>query len=167
MKKEWLTEKEEEIFGSCFAGRGANHLPWERKDLTGGTIQINYKMNFIQDSCQRFSLHFESTFHRLLQAYCITHKKCIFIKNQLFLGSLFSVMRHNSSGKELIKVQMFILTTARTKINQIPCVIFPTTSQFFFKYCISLQCHDTCFLCNFLAQTLYTWIKRSPLKCKF
>ena len=26
------------------------------------TIQINYKMNFIQDSCQRFSVKFKSSF---------------------------------------------------------------------------------------------------------
>ena len=28
------------------------------------------------------------------------------------------------------------------KINKIPDVIFQTNSQFFFKYCITLQCHD-------------------------
>ena len=29
----------------------------------GKIIQINYKMNLIQDSCQRLSLNFNSTFH--------------------------------------------------------------------------------------------------------
>ena len=33
--------------------------------------------------------------------------------------------------------------TTRMKIIQIPCVIFQTTSQFFFNYDITLQCHDT------------------------
>ena len=82
-----------------------------------------------------------------------SHKKCIFLKNQLFFGSLLSVMRQNSSvlfhlklymlqTNEPIKVQIFRLETARMKINQIPYVIFQTTSQFFFKYFITLQCHD-------------------------
>ena len=31
-------------------------------------------MNFIDNSCQRFSLLFKSTFHWLLQVYCITQK---------------------------------------------------------------------------------------------
>ena len=34
------------------------------------TTQVNYKINFIQDSCERFSLHF----HWLLQVYCVTEK---------------------------------------------------------------------------------------------
>ena len=33
-----------------------------------------------------------------------------------------------------------LLWVAPIKINQIPYVIFQTTSQFFFKYCITLQC---------------------------
>ena len=53
----------------CLEG-GANDLSRGRKALPGGpevvgnyTVQINYKMNFIQDSFQRFSLDFKSTFH--------------------------------------------------------------------------------------------------------
>ena len=42
-------------------GREANDLPWGKKVFPGGsevgeTIQINYKMNLIEDKCQRFSL---------------------------------------------------------------------------------------------------------------
>ena len=69
-------------------------------------------------------------------------------------ASLFSVMRHNTSAlfhlkficfgqEEPIKVQIFSLSTAHMKINQIPYVIFQATSQFSFKFCITLQCHDT------------------------
>ena len=43
---------------------------------------------------------------------------------------------------EPIKVQIFRLMTACMKINQILNVIFETSSQFFFKYCITLQCND-------------------------
>ena len=59
-------------------------------------------------------------------------------------ASLFCVMRHNSSGQtDSIEVQIFGLSTARMKINQIPYVIFQATSQFSFKLCNTLQCHDT------------------------
>ena len=41
------------------------------------------------------------------------------------------------------------LSSALVKICQIPHVIFQTTSQFFFIFCISLQCHETQLLCTF------------------
>ena len=40
----------------------------------GVTIQINYKIKLIQDSCQQFSLQFMNNFHWLLQVYCITQE---------------------------------------------------------------------------------------------
>ena len=54
--------------GGCSAWEGANDLPWGRKGLPeepglGGDYKDKYKMNFIQDSCHIFSLHFKSTFH--------------------------------------------------------------------------------------------------------
>ena len=63
--------------------------------------------------------------------------------------------------KEPIKVQIFRLSTACTKINEIPYVIIQATSQFSFKFCITLQCHDTYFLWNFLAETLYALGRKS------
>ena len=45
--------------------------------------------------------------------------------------------------KQPIKVQIFRLSSARVRIHQIPHFIFEATSQFFFKFCITLQCHDT------------------------
>ena len=42
-----------------------------------------------------------------------------------------------------------------------------STSQFFFKCCINLQCHQIKLLYTFLAQALYTLVKSSLLKCKF
>ena len=45
--------------------------------------------------------------------------------------------------KKPIKVQIFRLSTARMKINQISYVIFQATCQFSFKFCITFQCHDT------------------------
>ena len=66
--------------------------------------------------------------------------------------------------KSWLKIRVFRLSTACTKINQIPYVIFQTISQFYFKFCITLQCHDTKFLWNFLAETLYTSGKKSLSK---
>ena len=53
------------------------------------------------------------------------------------------------------------------KIWQILHVILESTNQFSFKFCINLQCHQIYLLCTSLVQTLYTLIKKSPLKCKF
>ena len=53
------------------------------------------------------------------------------------------------------------------KICQIGHVIFQTTSQLYFKFSITLllSCHEIYLFCTFLAQTLYTLVKSSPLKC--
>ena len=67
--------------------RGANELPEGRKDLlsgqegVGGTIQINYEMNFIKDDFQRFfSQHFQSCTHGLLREVYIRYNT----KNECF-----------------------------------------------------------------------------------
>ena len=69
--------------------------------------------------------------------------------------------------KQHMKVQIFRYATARIKIYQILHVIFGTKSQFFFKLCITLQCHKTQLFCTFSSKTLYTLDKRSPSKCIF
>ena len=51
------------------------------------------------------------------------------------------------------------------KICLMPHVIFQTTSQFFFKFCITSQCHEIKLLYTFLAQTFNNLVKTSPLKC--
>ena len=63
---------------------------------------------------------------------------------------------------------MFYHSSSSVHINirQIPHVIFNTTGQFFLKFCINLSCHERQLLCTFLAETLYTFITRNPLKCK-
>ena len=43
---------------------------------------------------------------------------------------------------------------------------FETTSRFLFKFCIPLHFHERLLLCTFLAQAIYTFLKRSPLKWK-
>ena len=64
-------------------------------------------------------------------------------------------------------MQIFRHSTDRQKINQIPDVIFQDTSQFSFKYCITLQCHDTWSLWNFLAETWSILDKKMTIKVQF
>ena len=64
--------------------------------------------------------------------------------------------------KKLIKVKISRFWTAGMKINQIPCVTFQATSQFSSNFCVTLQCHDTQFLWNFLAETLHDLDRKSP-----
>ena len=77
-------------------------------------------------------------------------------------------MRHNSSvlfffqyficfgQNKPIRVQIF-------RTDQIPYVIFQTNSQFLFKYCITLQCHDTLLL-NFFSSIIIDFPQREPIK---
>ena len=70
-----------------------------------------------------------------------------------FLGQTLSTL-HNMNQS---KCKFVRLLSARVKIHQ-SCVIFETTSQFFFKFCITL---------TFLAEILYTFNRRSLSKYKF
>ena len=55
--------------------------------------------------------------------------------------SLFIVMTHNSSVNFEL-VHFLIWTKGSHRSCRIPHAIFQTTSQFFFKFCITLQCHE-------------------------
>ena len=93
-------------------------------------------------------------------------------------ASLSSAMKDNSSfffldqtlhtfhAKNQSKHKFLRLFSARIKIHQI-LVSFETANQFFFKFCINLQCHQTQLLCTFLAEILYTFNKRSISRYKF
>ena len=56
------------------------------------------------------------------------------------------------------KIYLTLLSTTCVKIHQITYVIFETIYKSFFT---------TQFLCIFFAQTLHTFYKSSPSKCKF
>ena len=58
-------------------------------------------------------------------------------------------------------------SSVRVKFCQIPYANFEMRSRFLSKFCIPLQFHERLLLCTFLAQTIYTLLKRSPLKWKF
>ena len=92
--------------------------------------------------------------------------------------SFFIVMSHNSTVN--FKLMHFLLWTKRSyqssNFDTFKCsgedfpnchVFFQTTSHVSFKFCINLQCHERWLLCTFLAQAIYTLLKRSPLKWTF
>ena len=47
---------------------------------------------------------------------------------------------------------------------QIPCANFDTRSRFLSKFCIPFQCHEPPLLYTFLAETISSLLRRSPLK---
>ena len=100
------------------------------------------------------------------------------ISSWLFV-SLFIVMTHNSTVN--LKLIQFLLWTKRSyqssnfdtckcsgeTLQNSSCHFPSATSQLLFKSCITLQCHERIFLCTFLAQAIYTLLKRSSLKWQF
>ena len=54
-----------------------------------------------------------------------------------------------------MKVTILTLSSVLIKICQIRHVIFPTTSQFFFKFWMTLQCHERELLCIFFLVKYY------------
>ena len=65
------------------------------------------------------------------------------------------------------KVPILTLSSALVKICQISHVIFQTTSLFFVKFCIAIQCHEKQLLFTFAAQTLHTMVTKSQLQHTF
>ena len=100
---------------------------------------------------------FETTRSRFIQIlhHCpVSCLLCIFL-SQTFI--LWTKRAHRS--------EIFRRLSGWVKIHRIPYVMFETTSQFFFKLSITLQCHEKLF-CTFLAETVHDLDKRSPSKCK-
>ena len=92
-------------------------------------------------------------------------------------SSFFRVITYNSSvscsscifyfrQKDPMKIPILRLSSVLMNIFQIPHAIFQTTIQFFFKFCMTLQCHEIYMLCTFSGQTLYTLHKRDQSKCR-
>ena len=87
----------------------------------------------------------------------LSNSSCRFWNNKSILFQIFhysSLSRHIAplqilssyifylGQKDPIKAPVLILSSALVKIFKIPHVIFQTTSQFFFEFCITLQCHE-------------------------
>ena len=80
----------------------------------------------------------------------------------LFLGqALYTFRKRNQWMCKFLR-----LLSARIKIHQV-LVIFKTTNCFFFKFCITLHCHEIQLPCTFLAEISYNFNKRSLSKYKF
>ena len=89
-------------------------------------------------------------FAKLLMLFC--KAQVSFPSN---FASIFSAIKYNSSilflaqtlytlvKSNLLKCKFLRFSSARVKICQIPHVNFELTSQFLFKFCIILHCHDT------------------------
>ena len=99
------------------------------------------------------------------------------VNSSSYFSSVFSVITYNSSvsctscilyfeQKNPMKIPILILSSALMKICQIPHAIFQATSHFFFKFCMTLQCHKIYLFSTFLGQTFYTLHKRDQSKCK-
>ena len=61
---------------------------------------------------------------------------------------IFSSFIFYFGQKYPMKVPILILSSVLMKISQIPCVIFQTTRQFFFKFCMTLQCQKIFLRCT-------------------
>ena len=90
--------------------------------------------------------------------------------------SKFSAVKQNSSilflaqtlyiffKTKSLKCKFFRFLSALAKTCQIPHVNFELLSQFLFKYCIILHCHDTKIHVNFKLMHFLLWIK-GPRTC--
>ena len=66
-------------------------------------------------------------------------------------------------GRDESKCTFFRLLIGQIKIYQI-LISFETTNHFSFKFCINFQYYETQLLCTFLAEILYTFNKKKPIK---
>ena len=66
-----------------------------------------------------------------------------------------------------LKGKSLRFSNPQVKVCQISYASFETMSRFLSKLCIPLQFYERWLLSTFLAQTIYTLLKRSTLKWKF
>ena len=109
--------------------------------------------------CQINYANFE-TKSRLLYKFCIPFQ----FHERLFLSTFLAQTIYTLLKRSSLKWKFLRLSSARVKFCQIPYANFETTTWFLSKFCNPLQFHERLFLCNFLAQTIYTLLKSSPLK---
>ena len=100
---------------------------------------------------------------RFLSKFCVPLQ----LHERLFLCSFLAQAIYTLLNGIPLKRKSLRLSSAPVKFCQIPSANLETTSRFLSKFCILLQFHEQLLLCTFLAQTIYTLIKRSPLKGKF
>ena len=103
-----------------------------------------------------------------------------FLKAQVSFPSniawIFSAIKQNSAilflvqrlctlfKRNPLKCKFFGFWSARVKICEIPHVIFESASQFFFKYCINIQCHQAKLPYTFFSSKIIYFVQKNPIK---
>ena len=127
---------------------------------TKGTHQVQiFRLSTARMKSNKIPCHFSS--HKSVFTY-IWHHLSVSSKITplyFFISSLYTLDKKSPSRWDF-------QTFDWVKIYQIPHVMFETASQFFFKLCITVQYHQRCLFCTFLAETVHDLDKRSPSKCK-
>ena len=80
---------------------------------------------------------------------------------------LFQLKPQILSTKIVHQCEIFGFLSTWVKIHEVAHLILQITGQFFFKLCITFQCHETKLLCIFSPKSLYTLEKRTQSKGKF
>ena len=131
-----------------------------------GTEGSHQSCNFDTFGCSAENLpnsscHF--TNHKSVFLWIIHHSSVSWKITPLyfFRPSINTLHKRNQS-----KCKFLRLLGARVKFTKFFSWLKQQIS-FFFKLCITLHCHETYFLCTFLAEMLYAFNKMSPSKYKF
>ena len=111
--------------------------------------------------CQIPYAKFETT-SRFLSKFCIPLQ----LGERLFLCTFLVQTIFTLFKRSPLKWQFLRILSARVKFCQTLFANYKT-SWFLSKFCIPLQFYERLILFTFLAQTIYTWLKRSSLKWKF
>ena len=95
-------------------------------------------------------------------------KFCIRVRfhERLFLCTFLARTIYTLLKRSSLKWKFLRLSSARVKFCQIRYAKFERTTRLLSKFCIAFQFHERFFLCTFLAQTIYTLLKRSSLQWK-
>ena len=111
--------------------------------------------------CQTPYVNFETT-SRFISKFCIPLQ---FLERYLLYNFLAQTI-YTLLKRSPLKWKLFRLLSTQVKIWQIIYVNFEMTNRFLSKFCILHQFYERLLLCTFLAQTINTLLKRSPLKWK-
>ena len=98
----------------------------------------------------------------LLSRFCISLQ----FHQTLFFCTFLAQIIYTLLIRSPLKWNFLRLSSAQVKSCQIPSANFERTSRFLSKFCISLLFHEILFLSTFLAQIIYTLLKRNPLNWK-
>ena len=130
---------------------------------------IKIKFLRISSACVKFCQILSNSLCQFWNDESILYQFCIRLQfhERLIVCSFLAQTIYTLLNRSPLKLKFLRLLSARVKFFQIPYANFERASRFLYKFCIPLQLHERLLLCSFLAQTIYTLLKRSPLKWKF